>query len=58
MRSYIFTPTEREVIRKFLEGKTVAGDMLLTQIRHRVRTFENLKNDVELYKLLKKQFET
>jgi len=57
MRSYIFTPSERQIIRKFVEGKTVVGDMRLIQIRHRIKSFENLKNDIELYLLLRNKFE-
>ena len=57
MRSYIFTAAEREVIRRFLEGKTASGNMRLIQIRHRMRAFGDLKNDVELYMLLKKKIE-
>lgn len=57
MRSYIFTPIERQIIKKFVEGKAVAGDMHLIQIRHRIKSFETLKDDVDLYLLLRNKLE-
>jgi len=49
MRSYIFTPLERERIRRFLEGKVDSRDMVIAKLRFRVKTFKDLAGDVELY---------
>ena len=49
MRSYVFTPLERQRIRDFLDGKVPPNDMLIAKIRFRVRAFKELAEDVELY---------
>jgi len=49
MRSYIFTPLERKRIRAFLDGKVSSSDISIKKIRFRVRTFETLSGDVEIY---------
>jgi len=49
MRTYIFTSKEREVIRKFLDGKTAAKDHAVRVLLSRVRVFKALSSDVELY---------
>jgi hypothetical protein len=49
MRSYIFTPLERERIKAFLEGKVSSRDTLIKKIRFRVRKFNVLSGDVDLY---------
>jgi len=54
MRSYIFTPREREVIRGFLDGKVKLGDDIMRQIAVRLRSYADLGSDVELYLRLRK----
>jgi hypothetical protein len=49
MRSYIFTKKERQIINAFYAGKVVIGDDIMRQVVHRLRTFKDLKRDVELY---------
>jgi len=49
VRSYIFTPLERERIQGFLDGKVPANDALIAKTRFRVRTFKDLARDVDLY---------
>jgi hypothetical protein len=56
MRSYIFTPREREVIRRFLRGEVGAGDPLISQIHWRMKNFEALSGDVDLYLKLRSRF--
>lgn len=57
MRSYIFTKKEREVIKSFLAGATPSSDLLISQIRHRVKHFVDLSKDVEVYLKLRRMFE-
>jgi hypothetical protein len=54
MYSRIFTPKEREVINRFFEGEVRAGDDIMRQIVYRIRLFEDLARDVELYTKLRK----
>jgi len=49
MRSYIFTSLERKRIKAFLKGELSAGDINIRKIRSRVKTFEALSGDVDLY---------
>jgi len=49
MRSYIFTPLERKRIMAFLNGELSSGDINIRKIRSRVKTFEALSKDVDLY---------
>jgi hypothetical protein len=49
MRSYIFTPRERNVINRFFEGKAKLGDDIMRQIALRMRAFEDLAFDIDLY---------
>lgn len=58
MRSYIFTPKEREVIAGFFEGKVKAGDDIMRQIVSRLRSFKDLASDVELYRRLRETVAT
>jgi len=57
MRSYIFTSKERQVIGQFLEGAVGPANLSVRQIRYRLRRFEALVEDVQLYLKLKKKFE-
>jgi hypothetical protein len=52
MRSYIFTPKEREAINRFFEGKAKIGDDIMREIVWRLRGFKDLASDVELYRRL------
>ena len=58
MRSYIFTPKEREVINGFFEGDIELGDDIMRQIVYRMRIFEDLAGDVELYLRLREAITT
>jgi hypothetical protein len=58
MRSYIFTPKERQVIQGFFEGKVKLGDDIMRQIALRLRTFTDLASDVELYLRLREAITT
>jgi hypothetical protein len=55
MRTYIFTPREREVIRGFLKGKVAAKDHAVRVITSRVRVFKELSSDVDLYLELRRR---
>jgi hypothetical protein len=58
MRSYIFTTKERQVINSFLAGRVKIGDDIMRQIVHRLRTFDELVEDVELYVRLRESVPT
>jgi hypothetical protein len=58
MYSRIFTPKEREVINRFFKGEVRAGDDIMRQIVYRIRLFEDLARDVELYTKLRKAIST
>jgi hypothetical protein len=49
MRSYIFTEKERALLSSFLEGKIMAKDRAFHVIVTRVRHFNELASDVDLY---------
>jgi hypothetical protein len=49
LRSYIFTPTEREVIRGFIEGRIGFSNAILRRLKYRMREFRGLAEDVQLY---------
>jgi len=49
MRSYIFTPLERKRIKAFLNGEVSLSDISIKKIRFRVKSFEALSGDVNLY---------
>ncbi|MCW3993784.1 MAG: hypothetical protein NWE85_04380, partial [Candidatus Bathyarchaeota archaeon] len=49
MRSYIFTPLERKRITAFLNGEVSLSEIKIKKIRFRVKTFEALNRDVDLY---------
>ena len=46
MRTYIFTPYERQLIRRMLSGER---DDPIWKLIHRIRKFDTLRNDVSLY---------
>jgi hypothetical protein len=58
MRSYIFTPLERKRIKAFIKGEISIGDISIKKIRFRVKTFEALRGDVDLYLRLRKAIMT
>jgi hypothetical protein len=58
MYSRIFTAKEREVIGRFFKGEVRAGDDIMRQIVYRIRLFEDLARDVELYTELRKAIST
>jgi hypothetical protein len=58
MRSYIFTRKEREAVNGFFTGKVKLGDDIMRQIVSRLRSFDDLSGDVELYARLRKAIET
>jgi hypothetical protein len=49
LRSYIFTALEREVLRGWLGGNITLKDIRLQKVLSRVRLFESLAGDVDLY---------
>lgn len=58
MRTYIFTDTERRSIRLLLERRIRPGDPKVAYIRSRVKSFEALAKDVELYLRLRRLAES
>jgi hypothetical protein len=46
MRTYIFTPLERKIVKRLLNGES---DDAISKISHRIRTFNELREDVGLY---------
>jgi hypothetical protein len=55
MRSYIFTPREREVIESFFRGDIRRSDDIMRQISVRMKSFTNLRRDIVLYFKLSEQ---
>jgi hypothetical protein len=49
MRTYIFTPLERKILRGWLNGEVGLSDIRLRKILSRIRLFKELSSDVELY---------
>jgi len=56
MRSYIFTEMERLVISGFFEGSLTESDTNMAKIKHRMKRYNQLEKDVELYLKLKERF--
>lgn len=46
MRSYIFTPLERKLVKRLLAGER---DDNIWKLIHRLRKFADLRSDVALY---------
>jgi hypothetical protein len=53
MRSYIFTPLERKVLTRWLNGEATLKDIRVQKVLSRVRLFKELAGDVELYARVK-----
>ena len=53
MRTYIFTPLERKILKGWLKGEVDWRDIRLRKILSRVRLFKELSADVELYLTVK-----
>jgi hypothetical protein len=49
LRSYIFTPAEREAIRSFIEGRIGFSNAVLRRLKYRMEEFRELAEDVQLY---------
>jgi hypothetical protein len=49
LKTRIFTPRERELLSQFFAGKLRAKHPLVSQIRTRVKKFDELASDVQLY---------
>jgi len=58
MRSYIFTERERTLIRRVLDGRIRLKDRSVDVILSRLRHFEELASDVELYLRLRRLAES
>lgn len=58
MRSYIFTAKERKTIQAFLRGEVPITDHLLSQVRTRVKQFNRLADNVDLYVRLREAVST
>lgn len=56
MRSYIFTRTERQAVAKLFEGILTESDPTVAKVKHRVKRYTQLREDVELYLKLAKRF--
>ena len=56
MRTYIFTPREREAINGFLEGTVEWNDVIFRRVRARMVEFTDLAADVRLYNRLEVAF--
>ena len=56
MRSYIFTEMERRVINGFFAGSLTESDTNMAKIKHRMKRYNQLEKDVELYLKLKEGF--
>jgi hypothetical protein len=54
----MFTARERQVIRSFLDGMVERDDPLLMVILSRIKTFSDLRNDVDLYVRLREAIAT
>jgi hypothetical protein len=55
MRSYIFTPKEREIIEGYFRAEVTRGDDIMRQIVLRMKSFKELAADIELYLRLQKR---
>jgi hypothetical protein len=55
MRSYVFTPLERQILRDWLKGKVTLKDIRLKKVLSRVRLFKDLAVDVDLYLLVRRR---
>jgi hypothetical protein len=49
MRSYIFTSKEKAAVHAFLRGELSITSHLLSQVRTRLKQFDRLREDVDLY---------
>ena len=49
MRSYVFTPLERQILRGWINGNITLKDIRLKKVLSRVRLFKALAADVDLY---------
>jgi len=58
MRSYIFTENERGIVRNFLNGTIKRTDPKVQVILSRLRHFEALAGDVDLYVRLREAIST
>ena len=58
MRSYIFTPKERQTINGFFQGNVKRGDDIMRQIVVRLRSFTDLSSDIDVYLRLRKAIST
>jgi len=48
MRTYIFTPRERTILKKWLEGAEVSS-LDLARLKYYFKTFKQLPKDISLY---------
>jgi hypothetical protein len=58
MRSYIFTPIERKAIENLLAKRIKISDSSIRMVLSRVRTFEELAKDIDLYDKIRKTVTT
>jgi len=56
MRSGIFSEHERRVLKRFLKGEAPASNPVVMQIKSRMKSWAQLRQDVELYLALNKRF--
>jgi hypothetical protein len=55
MRTYIFTPLERKILRSWLNGETTLKDIRLRKVLSRIKLFKDLSIDVDLYLLIRRR---
>jgi hypothetical protein len=48
MRSYVFTPLERRILKHWLDGGLTLKDIRLQKVLSRVRLFKVLAGDIDL----------
>jgi hypothetical protein len=53
MRSYIFTPLERQLLHAWIDGKITLKDIRLKKLLWRIRKFTGVAEDVNLYVTVK-----
>ena len=49
MRTYIFTPFEKRILMEWLNNEIPSGDIRVRKILSRIKLFNNLAGNVDLY---------
>jgi hypothetical protein len=56
MKSYLFSEHERRVLKRFLKGDTTANNPTVMQVKSRMKSWTQLRQDVDLYLELARKF--